>query len=175
MVAFQYRMGAGFPGDVNRTHPASILPCLVDASAPPTLFGQAVLVDPTTQGVRPVVTADGTGITDIFGVTVRPYPFQQQAATNYGAVGFGAGTPPEPGAIDVLRAGYIMIQLNNYAADPSVKAGAVFIWVAASSGQHVMGGFEAEASGGNTAALSPRYFFNSSPDANGITELGVSL
>src|SRR5262249_5668758 len=65
-TAIAYRMQAGFPGDVNRMHPASIEPCLIDASAPPTAYGQAVLVDGTTQGVRPLVAGD-QALTDVYG------------------------------------------------------------------------------------------------------------
>lgn len=34
--AFPFRMNTGFAGDVNRTHPASIEPCLIDPSHYPT-------------------------------------------------------------------------------------------------------------------------------------------
>lgn len=170
MVAFAYRMGTGFPGDVNRTHPASILPCLVDASAAPTAFGQAVVIDTTTQGVRPVVSGD-SAIDEIFGVTVRPYPFQQQSATNYGAASFGGGTPPQPGAIDILRAGYIMV---NVVGTPN-KGGRVYIWYAASSGSHVQGGFEAANTGGSTLELNENYFFNGPPGSDGVCELGITI
>ncbi len=104
-ISFGYRMGAGFPGDVNRTHPASIEACLVDVNAPPTLYGQAVVVDATTQGVRPLVAGD-SALNDIYGITVRPFPIQQQAATNYGASNIGAGTPPTSQPMDVLRSGH---------------------------------------------------------------------
>ena len=32
-VAFTFRMGAGFAGDVNRTHPASIEPVMIECMA----------------------------------------------------------------------------------------------------------------------------------------------
>lgn len=171
MVAFPYRMGAGFPGDVNRTHPASILPNLVDATTPPTAYGQGVVVDAASGGVRPIGAGDGA-LTEIFGVTVRPYPFQQSAATNYGAIGFGSDTPSTAQPIDVLRAGYITVSV----VGSPVKGGAVFIWYAASAGAHIQGGFEASATGGSTIALdTSKYFFNNSPDADGNVELGIVL
>ncbi len=170
-VAFQFRMGAGFPGDVNRTHPATIEPALIDASAPPTLYGQPVLVDPTTQGVRPFAAGD-TAVTAAWGMTVRPYPIQQNAGTNFGAASFGTGTPPASGPIDVLRAGYIMAQLPS--GESSLKGGAVYVWCAASTGVHVQGGIESAASSGNTAALADCQF-NGPPDANGYVEISFNV
>ena len=173
MVAFKYRMTAGIPGDVNRTHPASILPCLIDANLPPTLFGQAVKVDPTTNGVTPL-TATDDALTDIFGVTVRPYPFQQQSASNFGAAAFGPGGPYATGEIDVLRAGYIMVSIP--AGQTATKGAPVYIWTAASSGAHVVGGFEATDTSGSVAALNPvKFFFNGPADADGNVELGITL
>lgn len=166
-AAFGFRMGAGFPGDVNRTHPASIEPALVDSGDPATAYGMAVLVDAVTQGVRKFVAGD-TAVTKAYGVTVRPYPSQQMTASNYGEAAFGAATPPTTGAIDVLRQGYIMGKVP--AGQAPVKGGAVHIWCAASSGVHVQGGFEAAADAGNTASIT-NATFNGSPDADGNVEI----
>ena len=172
-VAFQFRMGAGFPGDVNRSHPASIEPALIDAAAPPTLYGQPVLVDATTQGVRPYVAGDQSNtVASGYGLTVRPYPFQQSSATNYGAVGIGAATPPTSGAIDILRSGYIMSFLA--AGGSPVKGGLVYIWAAAPTGAHVQGGIEAAYSAGNTTQLL-NATFNGSPDASGNVEIAFNI
>jgi len=172
-TSFTFRMGAGFPGDVNRGHPASIQPCLIDANAPPTAYGQAVLVDPTTQGVRPIVAGD-SAITDIWGTTCRPYPIQQSstsANTNYGAQAYGSVAPPLAQPIDVMRAGYMIVSV----VGSPVKGGTVYIWYAASSGAHIQGGFEAANTGGSTLALSARYYWNSPPDSNGYAELLISF
>jgi hypothetical protein len=174
-AAFQYRMGAGFAGDVNRTHPAEIEPVLVDGTNYPTQYGQAVVLDGTSHKARHLIASD-TAVTNIFGSVVRPYPLQDTANSNmYAAAPIGASNPPKAGIVDVLRSGLIMVQLNTGSADP-VKGGAVFVWVAATSGNHVQGGFETAASSGNTAALDPKvYQFNGAPDANGIVELSVNV
>jgi hypothetical protein len=80
-TAFTFRMGAGFAGDVNRGHPASILPCLIDPTNPVTAFGVPVITVSTSNGVRPFGTGD-SGVTDAFGVSVRPYPYQQATTAN---------------------------------------------------------------------------------------------
>ncbi len=168
-VAFTYRMGAGFPGDVNRTHPASIEPCLTNTTNPPTAYGQPVLVDTATNTIRKFLSTD-TGVTKIYGVLVRPFPVQAgSSAGNYGAQGFGAAVPPLGVQVvqDVIRYGYVLV---NVVGTPT-KNGPVYVWIAASSGAHVQGGFEA-ASSGSTVAITNAYF-NGPPDASGVTELVV--
>jgi len=170
-TAFTFRMGAGFAGDVNRGHPASIQPALISPVNPVILYGQAVIIDATAgnnNGVRALQAGD-TALTDIWGVAVRPYPIQQSTTSSpYGEVPYGAIAAPTMQPLDVLRGGYIMVPV----VGQSVKGGAVYIWVAASGGGHVQGGFEIVASAGNTCSLSASgYQFNSPPDANGIAEL----
>jgi hypothetical protein len=170
-TAFTFRMGAGVPGDINRGHPVSIQPCLIDPNAPPTAYGQAVLVDPTTQGVRPLVAGD-SAVTDIWGVTARPYPIQQATtSSNYGAVGYGGIAPPLLQPIDVMREGYMMVSV----VGAPLKGGIVYIWYAAASGAHVQGGFEASNTGGSTLALSGKYVWNSPADTTGVAELAIGF
>lgn len=169
-VAYQFRMGAGIPGDVNRTHPVNITAELIDSSAPPTAYGEAVILAGAS-GVRPFAAAD-TGVTAAYGVTVRPYPTQQSSASNYGATSIGAATPPTSGVIDVVRSGFIMGQVP--AGTVVVKGGAVYVWCAASTGNHVQGLFEGAASAGNTAALA-NCTFNGPADANGYVEIAFNI
>lgn len=166
-TAISFRMGAGFPGAVNRSHPASIEPVLIDASAPPTLYGQAVLIDATTQGVRPFAVGD-QALTDAYGVTVRPFPLQANTATPT----LYSGTPPVTGLMDVLKFGYIMIGFNKSGSAP-VKNGQAYIWTAATSGTHIQGGWETGAPSGNGCLIgSPnRTYYQGGWDANDIGEL----
>ena len=172
-VAFAFRMGAGFPGDVNRTHPASIEPALNHLTTPVTLFGQAVIVDPTTQSVRPFAIADQSNtVVKGYGVAVRPYPFQQASASNFGQADIGAA-PAAAGAIDILRSGYIMGQLNT-AGGAALKGNPVYVWTAATGGGHTLGGFEAVYSAGNTTQFW-NATFNGSADASGNVEIAVNI
>lgn len=169
-VAITYRMDGIYPGQINRFEDATLEPCLIDASAPPTAFGQPVVVDPTTQGVRPLVAGD-TAVTDIYGFTARPYPYQPDSASNYGAVSLGNATPPATGVTDILRSGYIGSKLGG--SVDAVKGGRVYIWIAVSSGAHVQGAVEAAATSGSTILLPARITFNGPKDANGNVELSV--
>lgn len=175
-VAYPFRMGAGFAGDVNRTHPAEIEPALVDQVNYPTQYGMACVIDGTSHKVRRLIPTDYNTVTEIFGCVVRPYPSQQTNNPNqYGQSPIGSAAPPTSGVADFVRSGLLMVQLNAGVANP-VKGGAVFVWCAATSGDHITGGFETQASAGNTAALDPnKYQFNGPGDANGICELSVNV
>lgn len=168
-VAFTYRMGAGFPGDVNRTHPASILPGLMNVTNPVRLYGDPVLVDAATNSYRAVLVGD-TAVTKIAGILVRPYPTQQ--TTGGMASSFGAAVPPVTGVIDVLDEGFMIARCNNFATVQPAKGGAVHIWYTASTGAHVQGGFESAATASNTIAITNAKW-NGPADANGVTEIQV--
>ena len=175
-VAFTFRMGAGFAGDVNRTHPASIEPVMIDSSAPPTFYGQPVLLGADSNsnyGARAFASGDQSNtVAAGYGITVRPFPVQQSSGSNFGAAALGAATPPTNGVVDVLRSGYIMVNLPN--GGSPVKGGAVYVWAAASTGNHVLGGVEAAYSAGNTTQLL-NATFNGSPDASGNVEVAFNI
>lgn len=167
-ISYTYRMPAGFPGDVNRMHPASIIARLIDATTPPRLYGDPVVINGTANSVRGL-TASDTAVTRIYGIAVRPFPTQQTQGGMSASI--GAATPPTSSTMDILRSGFIIVKVNSGAA--SVKADdPVFVWVAANSGAHVQGGFEQAASAGNTAAIANARFVGPC-DANGITEIEV--
>lgn len=171
--AFTFRMGNSSLGTVNRISNAKIEPCLVDTSAPPTGFGQPVVVDATTQGVRPLAAGD-TALDAIYGFTVRPFPFQQGSTTNFGSASFGGESPPTNQTVDVLRSGYITALMSN-PGSAAVKGGRVYIWIAASTGAHVQGGLETAASGSNTIELDEKTYFNGPADANNLVEVSFNI
>lgn len=174
-VAFPYRMGSGFPGDVNRTHPVTIEPVLIDASAPPQIYGQALLIDPTTQGVRPCAAGDQSDATALaaYGTLVRPYPLQAPAGSSNAQQGLGAALPPQSGVVDTMRMGYMAVQLNVGSTAP-VKNGDVYVWCAATSGNHIQGGYETAFSAGNTVKLSNAKF-QGGMDALGAAEIMFNI
>ena len=178
-IAITFRMQGGFPGDVNRTHPATITPELMDSVSPVTAYGYPCLIDSAADagqgGVRAFATTDHSDTVPVaaWGVLVRPFPIQQQAATNYGAASIGAATPPTTGIIDTLRSGFISVAIP--AGQAPIKNSPVYVWCAASSsGAHVLGGFEAVYVSGSTVQLS-NAVFNGSPDASGNVELSFNV
>lgn len=174
-VAYTYRMGAGFPGDVNRTHPASIEPVLIDASAPPTIYGQAVVIDPTTQGIRPITTGDQSDATPLraYGALVRPYPSQAVAGSSNAQQGLGSALPPVSGVADVLRLGYMAVQLNVGSPAP-VKDAVVYVWATATNGAHIQGGYETAYSSTHTVELRNARW-QGGMDANSVAEIIFDL
>jgi len=170
--AFQFRMNTGFGGDVNRTHPATVEQALIDATNPPTFFGQGVIADAGgNNGVR-VPAAGDSGLTNIYGITVRPFPFQASTATNYGATTFGGEAPPATGIIDVLRSGYIIVPFQGAAA--ATKGGAVKLCIVAGTG-YVVGGFSADTVSGTFISLDSRTTFNGPAGADGFVELAFNI
>lgn len=167
MAAFKFRMTAGFSGDVNRSHPASIIPYLNDPDSPVPFFGSAAMFNGADNDVRAITTTDesATAIA-VAGFAVRPYPFQQRTGGDSAAIGSGA--PPE-GAIDILDQGFILVPTVGVPnlGDP------VYIWCAASDATHTQGGAEAAATGGSTALLA-NCSFNGPPDSTGLCEIKVN-
>lgn len=172
-IAITYRMGAGFPGDVNRTHPFSVLPGLMT----PTLaskvrrYGDPVLIDTASNSYRGLLVGD-TGVTKVDGILVRPYPTQQMTGGPFATI--GAATPPDgPAVIDVINEGFVIARCNNFATQQPTKGGAVHIWYAADSGAHRQGGLESVATGGSTIAIT-NLKWNGPTDLDGVTELQVA-
>jgi hypothetical protein len=167
-VAYNYRMPAGFSGDINRTHPASVEPVQWDPTNPPTFTGQAVVVDATSKKVRACGVVDDSALTDIYGLAVRVFPIQQ--STGGMSASFGVGAPPvnQPG--DVLKSGYMMVTVSNLGVP--VKGGQVHVWAKPAAGNHIQGGLEVAAVGGSTISLPLNsYSWNGGPDANGVAEV----
>lgn len=168
-VAFTFRMGAGFPGDINRTHPFSVMPGLANVTTPPRNYGDPVLVDTATNSYRGVIAGDNNAAALAFqGVIVRPYPMQQTSGGMSAAIGTAAA--PTTGVIDILEEGYIMGKIP-----PGVtvtKNGTVYVWCAVNSGNHVQGALEGAASVGNTVPVLNAKF-NGPADANGNVEIRI--
>lgn len=167
-TAISYVLPAGAPGTITRMHPDSVWPSLIDGTSPPLYYGEGVVIDPTTQGVRPLAAGD-TALTDVYGITVRPFPLQQtsggMSASNNSA------TPPAFGIIDVLTFGGILIQFNASGSAP-VKGAQPYAWIAATSGAHTQGLWET-ASSGSTIAIGtpPRTNYQGGWDANNVGEI----
>lgn len=168
-VAFEFRMGAGFPGDVNRVHPFQVVPAVMNDTNPVRLYGDPVLYNSADNTFRGFIAGD-TAVTKIAGVAVRPYPVQQQSGGM--AAAFGTAAAPTSGVFDVLEDGYIMVKCNDFAASPPSRGALVTVRVTANSGNKVQGGFHAAADGVNTVTITNARW-NSSADANGVAEMRV--
>lgn len=169
-VAFTFRMGAGFPGDVNRTHPFSVEPGLMDPTNPIRQYGDPALINSAANSYRGFIAGD-TAATKIDGVLVRPYPGQQ--TTGGMAADLGAAVPPQVrAAIDIINEGYVMVRCHNASVNPPAKGGAVFVRVAATAGALIQGGFHAADDGANAIEVSNARW-NGPADASGVAELLV--
>lgn len=167
-ISYGFRMGAGFPGEVNRNHPASIEPGVQDWTNPIRAYGDPARIDSTNNSYRGFIAGD-SAVTTIEGVLVRPYPVQQQSGGMAASIG-AAAAPAGRSAIDILNDGYIMVKCHNASVSPPSKGSAVFVRVAATSGLLVQGGFHAADDGANAVEISNARW-NGPADADGVAEL----
>jgi hypothetical protein len=121
-------------------------PGLIDVSAPPTFFGQGVVLDGTALALRPPALGD----TFCAGVTVRAFPMQGNFPSSMQVDPLGTANVPTSGEVDVLRSGYIAATVYGANQSPARYA-PVYLWLGATSGTHVNGGFETVASSSGVA------------------------
>jgi len=171
-TAIKYRMGAGYAGSVTRTHPVDIQGFFPDATNPPQFYGQATQVDGTSHSVRAMLATDNSADT-IFGIVVRPHPVQQDTtSSSFGQTTLGGYVKPQTVTVqDVCRKGFILVPVQG----TPVLGGRVYVWAAANSGSHVLGGFEADACYQKTVQLDEKSYFNGTKDTNGVVEIGFNI
>jgi hypothetical protein len=170
-TSFQFRMGAGFQGAVNRSHPVTIEPCMVDTTsgAPPTYYGQAVVADGAApNGVRVPKTGDAAAA--IYGFTVRPYPIQQ--TTGGMSAAYGVAVPPTNQPIDVMRSGYMIVLLQG--AAPAFKGSLIQVNTIAGAG-YLVGGVSVDTVAGTFVQLDSKSSFNGPADSAGLVEIAFNI
>lgn len=165
LQAYTYRMPAGFAGDLQRAEVATIETQQIDATTPPTAFGVAVKL--VSGKIQPINLAGDTAAL-VVGVNLRPYPIQGN-----GTDPLGTSTPPTSGVTDILRRGYVNVQLNGTTA--AAKGGTVYVRVANASAGKPIGGFEAASDTTNTIALPSNWYFTGPADSYGVTEIAVNI
>lgn len=165
LQAYQYRMPAGFAGDLQRAEVATIETQLIDSATPPTAFGVAVKL--VSGKVQPINNSADTAAA-VIGVNLRAYPIQGN-----GTDPLGTSMPPTSGVTDILKRGYVMVSLGG--ATAAAKGGTVYVRVATPSAGKPLGGFEAAADSTNTVALPSNWYFTGPADAYGITEIAVNI
>jgi hypothetical protein len=104
--------------------------------------------------------------TSIYGITARAFPVSQ--TTGGMNATFGAAVAATNGVTDVVTAGYVLVPV----VGAPTKFAPVYVWIAAAGAGHVVGGFEAAASGASTALLA-NALFNGTADATGVAEIHI--
>ena len=167
MVAYLYRRPAGIPGDVNRAFVSDVFTEVITpfgTTGHPTAYGIPVVIDATSGQVR--MLASGDAAAAVRGLLVRPYP------THSTTDPLGTSTPPTDGPCNVMTKGCMSVLLSGSSA--AVKGGQVYVWTAAASGSHIVGGFESTDPSTSGFALTGAKF-RGPADANGITEVEFNL
>jgi hypothetical protein len=164
--AILYRMAAGIPGAITRAGQAkSVEGINLDTTNYPQSYGVPVAIDATSKAIRKIMTGDTAA--SIYGLYVRPYPTQGGANDP-----LGSATPPTSGIANVMRSGYMTVQLNG--ATASAKGGTVYVRVAAAATGKPIGGIEAAADSTNTIIMANAIFMGPA-DANGNVEVSYNI
>ena len=175
MTSFLTRMGAGFPGDVNRSNAGqTITPEAADPANPIPAYGVPVALNSTGTGLRPLAATDTAA--NVYGLLVREFPVQSAPPNTYGA-GQSLSTPavpPTQGPLSRMARGFMTINVNAGSMASAVKGAQAYAWTAATTTGHTQGNFEAAASAGNTIVV-PGAFFRGAVDANGNCEIEYNL
>lgn len=167
MTAITLRMNAGVPGAVTRSYPGQVISQeVINASAPPTYYGQPVKM--VSGQVQPL--ASGDAATVIYGITVRPYPSQDNSGVS---PSYGGGQPPTSGIIDVMRVGFIAVTLGFGTA---ARAGQVNVRTTAVTGPpaYAIGDIEDGTEGGGTVTPA-NWFFTGAADSAANVEISLGI
>lgn len=164
MTAITTRMNVAIPGAVSRSFAGQVISQeVIDASNPPTAYGQPVKL--VNGKVRTLQSGDAASV--IYGVTVRPYPTQDATGASSA---YGAGTPPTSGLIDVMKVGFIGATLTNGTAARGAQA---YVRTTVNGGLAI-GGVEDNTT--SSGLVSPsQWTFTGPADAAGNVEIAVGI
>lgn len=163
-VAIGKSLNYGYPGSVSRSVDSIIENRFVKSTdTNPIPFGSAVTLN--SDNTYSAFGASGTAAT-FAGIAVR----EVKTNTTYVTNANGAYQPGQP--CDVLERGSATIQVNN--GTPTAN-GTVYVRIVANGSipAGVVGGFEAQADGTNTVALTNVKFKTGLLDANNVAEVAI--
>lgn len=169
MVAITTRMSAGYPGVITRSDSLTVEQEVIDAAAPPTVYGAPVkIVGGKLRGV-----ASGDAGTVVTGFLVKPYPGQSSST----AIG-GPVTPPISGMADRLRRGFIAVTLADGTAAKDAQ-----VYVVTTAGAPLIVGdivTSTTPTGGGTGVAITNAFFTgpafTGPDGSGsVVEIAYKI
>jgi len=156
-------MPSGFSGVVSRINVGETIETEVfDQNTPPTAFGRFVKF--VNGLIQPL--AGGEAATDIVGLLVKPYPFQESSTNE----GLGAATPDPTRPANILKRGYMTVTVDN---GVPTKHGQVYARVTV-NGALAVGNIETGADGGKCVAVAGCFFIGPA-DSNNVTEIEFNL
>ena len=159
MTAYTTRMPAGFAGNISRDDNLLVDPVIIDSGTPPTAYGSVVKL--VSSKAQPVASGDAGSVA--YGWSARPYPVQ--STTN----SLGVAAPPASGIINVMRRGFMTV---NLVLGTAAKGGQVYV-VTTAGGSVAVGDIVTSSSpaGGGTGVVVTGATFMGAADANGIVEI----
>src|SRR3569833_1294799 len=169
MVAYAFRMHAGITGDVYRIASGHFEPQVVSSAAgeAPTAYGLPVVLSSTAGQIGNVRAMTGSDTGQPYGFLVRPYPTQSSQDP------LNVSTPPTSGLVDILKRGYMTVQMQGPTA--AKKGDIPWVYLGTTSTTHpVLGAVEAASAAGAVQLTSNSYFMGPA-DSNGMVEIAFNL
>lgn len=166
MVSYLYDAPASVVGSVTRVDLSAIEPGMLDATTPPTAFGQPVKLNIATgkfqlMGLTSVAA-------DFYGIITRIAP----AISGSLDESFAGGVPKGDQFQSILTRGYCSV-LHGGTGVPS-RGAVVYVRVVDGGVGKPVGQFESVADGANSVALSNVVWASNGKDSNNIAEVRVA-
>lgn len=167
-AAITFRANFGVAGDVSRWSPPTEEAQAFGATAF-SIYGLAAKV--SSNKVIPIAAGGDT----VYGFLARPFPITGPNASDP----LGTSVPPTTGAANILRRGYMTVNVQAGAASCALGS-QVYIRTASPSGGQVLGGVEGASTGNNTAltgltSFGPLATFTGPADANNNAEIAFNI
>jgi hypothetical protein len=175
--AITFRMAYAIPGDLVQGQGRANVKAEVYGSTAFLSYGVAATISSGT--VIPINSNLGSTANAVYGWLVRPFPLQEFASPSSTLNTTLSATPPTSGIANIMTEGYIGVYVQS-GASSVVEGGIVYIYYAATSGAHIIGGVEGTTSGNNFAVTNTTNsrktcYFTGPCDTNGFTVVAFGI
>lgn len=175
--AITFRMAYAIPGDLAQGAGRANVKAEVFGTTPFLSYGVAATLSSGT--VIPINSNLGATANSVYGWLVRPFPLQEFASPSSTLNTSLSALPPTSGIANIMTEGYIGVFVQS-GASSVVEGGIVYIYYAATSGAHIIGGVEGTTSGSNFAVTNTTNsrktcYFTGPCDANGFTVVAFGI
>lgn len=165
MVSYLYDAPAGVVGAITRVDNTVVEPGMLDATTPPTAFGQPVKINPATGKFQLMGAAAVAG--DFYGILTRIVP------SISGTLGqaFADGAPNADQIQGIATRGYVNVAC---VIGTPVRDGIVYVRIVDGGAGKPVGQYEATADGANSVAVTELVWATNGKDSTNIAEVRIA-
>jgi hypothetical protein len=165
MVSYLYDAPAGVVGSITRVDLSAVEPGMLDATTPPTAFGQPVKINAATGKFQLMGTAAVAA--DFQGIITRITPAISGSLDET----FAGGVPKTDQFQSIMTRGYCSVTCG---VGTPARDGAVYVRVVDGGVGKPVGQFEATADGANNVLLANVVWASNGKDSTNIAEVRVA-